>query len=146
MKVQLGSFLFAICATLLGCAQSSKPDNSRRARTEAIDTGTVAKYKDFSQTPAYVKHALDSINGGEFLIANPGEHWNAGCCQVEGAPGRELVWASVNGNHFLIAYDEGGFAMQRCLMQLNFDGENLISFSKDGQHFRWIRNSLEQGL
>jgi hypothetical protein len=74
-------------------------------------------YTDYNQVPDYIKTYLDSLYEGKFLIANPGEPWNAGCIRQQGEPDKQLIVASLSADTFKIKYWSGGIAkMQNSLV------------------------------
>jgi hypothetical protein len=90
--------------SFIGCINPNQQNKSVKELSPSTS------YTDYNKIPAYIKNYLDSLDNGKFLIANPGEPWNAGCSRRQGEPSKQLIVANLNTDTFKIKYWAGGIA------------------------------------
>ena len=58
----------------------------------------------YEQVPRHFKTYLDSLMGGKFSIANPGEYWASACTRLKDEPDKQLIAAAVSGDTLRMHY------------------------------------------
>lgn len=75
-------------------------------------------YTDYQEFPAFIKNYLDSLEGGKFLIANPGKQWQQGCVVFDNTLDKQLITASLDEEYFTLNYRQGGWGVSVYKMTL----------------------------
>ena len=105
-KLNYYLFLFLV---LVSCNASIEKDKTTIQRKI---------YTDHKQFPAFVKNYLDSLEGGKFLIANPGEKSQEGCVDFDNTPDKQLITAWLDETYFTLSYRQGGWGVSVYKMTL----------------------------
>ena len=57
--------------------------------------------------PALFRAYLDSLSGGNFAIANPGERWASSCTRFNDEPDKQFISAAILGDTLRMWYWQG---------------------------------------
>lgn len=98
---------------LFGCDSHKESSGVYSQKGHSDDSNILASYKtdslvSYDQVPNAIKKYLDSIEGGKFLIANPGEEWQAGCTAEQGCPRKQFIYAVESEHFFQMKFWQGG--------------------------------------
>lgn len=94
-----------------------------------MDTAGAKKFNSFKQVPSFIKKYLDSLTGGKYLIANPGQPFSKGCSSFEEEPTRQLIWAAMNKNLFQMQYWQGGIALFKSLLTIHLNENKITGYT-----------------
>jgi hypothetical protein len=106
-------YISIFCLLLPGCTNPKAKTGKEQASmyTKLIN--------DYRRVPQYIRSYLDSSEGGNFLIANPGEPWAAGCTRLNKEPNRQFISATISVDTFKMRFWQGGIAkMERSIVLL----------------------------
>lgn len=128
MKLFFKGLLFCFLVITIGCADKHKP--AKRPITISSKVPYRKKISDINQLPFYIKQYLDSLAGGKFLIANPGQPYAKGCTVMPDQPRCQLIEASIGNNTFTMRYWQGGIALHESLLTMEVHNDQVISWSQ----------------
>lgn len=126
MKKFITRRLFTSCAFILIITGLNFEYNSLKAQMPAQSK----EIKSFKETPEFIKAYLDIVEHGKFLIAEKAEKWNSGCVRTNGEPTRQFIAAFINDDTYTLDYWQGGFAMIKKQLEVNFKNEKVTGYSQ----------------
>ena len=97
--------------------------NSKKKQIISIPS---LKFSHYQDVPKQVKDYLDSLYNGKFLIADVGEHWQAGCTVFKDEPQRQFISAYISNNIFEMKYWQGGWASYQTSLKIFLRNEQII--------------------
>lgn len=84
-----------------------------------LDTTGSRPIVHYQQVPEFIRTYLNSRDVVPFTVADPEEDFNKGCELIPGVPDKQMIWAVIHKNYFLMDYWYGG----------NFAGEETVLVS-----------------
>lgn len=93
-----------------------------------VETADLTTYSRFKSVPRFIKRFLDGLVGRTFLIADPGEEWQATDVVLEDLPDRQLVYLGVGHEIVVLAYNKGGIGMSERVLIFNFQDSCIKDF------------------
>jgi len=93
-----------------------------------IDTTKLSSSYKFANTPGSIKTFLKTISKNDFLIADTGQHFAAGCTRFGNEPFRQLTYSGFNNNFFLMTYKIGGWGLMEQIIIIKYKDEHIVDF------------------
>lgn len=108
--IKISVFLFIIF--LPGCLNSGRQE-----------------FYSYRQSPEFIKKYINGLFHGQFLIAEKGEHWEAGCELRKGEKCFQFISASMDSTQYKLNFFGGGIAgRHQETIIINFQGNKVTSY------------------
>jgi hypothetical protein len=122
--MSLCKYISVLCLLLLiACSNPTK--QKEQVKSASLPSKV---FNDYRQIPLYIRSYLDSIEGGKFLISNPGDRWEAGCNRAEGEADKQLISATLNNEKFTMSYWQGGWGVHQRTILLQIKDSKVIPY------------------
>jgi hypothetical protein len=103
-------FYLTVLAVVYGCSNSERVKSVEPKKISLLVSNRLDSLTTYREVPTFIKTYLDSLDKGQFLIANPDERWQAGCTAIKGEPRRQFIYAVISKQFFQMKYWQGGIA------------------------------------
>ncbi|MBT1711687.1 hypothetical protein KK062_25820 [Fulvivirgaceae bacterium PWU5] len=95
----------------------------------SLDAANFTSHTKFESMPGVIKTFLGSLDENKFLIANPGEDWQATDVVLgKRLPNRRLLYLGVGQDIALLAYYKGGIGKSERILIFRFTERCVIDF------------------
>ncbi len=93
-----------------------------------LDTSHLKAYFKFQSSPKFIRNFLKQIYSEDFIIADTGQHFAAGCTRLGNEPFRQLQYLGFNSEFFIMTYKIGGWALMEYIVIIKFKGDLIVDF------------------